>query len=87
MHCIKLIAPKVLILDQERFNRIGSELRSIHTSVILVRPDEHIRGIRVKEWRQVMSSYTGPIDAWKKEPPCLPDDNATVCHIVKNMSS
>jgi hypothetical protein len=80
MHCIKLTSPKVLILDQERLSLVDHELPSIHASTIVVRlSDKHYRNLRkVKEWNQVLASYEGKINAWKKEPPCLPDDDATV---------
>jgi len=80
MHCVKLTSPKVLLLDQERLNLISSELPTLHTSVILVRPasSKHTRGVRVKEFNHVMDSYRGPITVWQKEPTCLPDEHATV---------
>ncbi|KIJ37523.1 hypothetical protein M422DRAFT_33642 [Sphaerobolus stellatus SS14] len=80
MHCVKLTSPKVLILDQERVNLINSELPSLHTSVILVRPTSNkpIRGVRVKEYNHVIASYNGSTSAWQKESACLPDDNATI---------
>lgn len=80
MDCVNLTTPKVLILDSERLDLLYPRLPAIHLSVILVRPasSKPLSGSRVREWSNVMVSYTGPTTAWQKEPETLPDDNATV---------
>ncbi|KAF8509850.1 hypothetical protein BU17DRAFT_55903 [Hysterangium stoloniferum] len=81
LHCITLTSPKVIVLDSERLSVLSSKLPTLHLSVLLVRPDgsyKPVSGVRVKEWNQALSSYTGPIDAWKKEPQILPDDDACI---------
>jgi hypothetical protein len=82
LHCITLSSPKVIVLDIERLNVLSAKLPSLRLSVILVRPPadsfKPVSGVRIKEWNKALSSYTGPIDAWKKEPEIIPEDNAAV---------
>ena len=85
--CILNTDCKVVVVDPERANMLErwvshatSDPESCIRGVLVVRPWEGKReGWKgIKSWDEVMKSYKGETETWKREQACVPEDNACI---------
>ncbi|KAH7093941.1 acetyl-CoA synthetase-like protein [Auriculariales sp. MPI-PUGE-AT-0066] len=88
MHCLTITSAKVIVVDPERAARIAPHLSELRAgAAILVasadggrptgrQPPRLHQGMALFD--AVISQYHGPPEAWRKEPECAIDDDATI---------
>lgn len=91
LHCLALVAAKVVLVDPERAKVLVPHLAALRkgTRVLVARADggaprkDAFRAPRgMASFDGEIDAYRGPLDAWRQEPECTLDDNATIFFTV-----
>ncbi|KZV86854.1 acetyl-CoA synthetase-like protein [Exidia glandulosa HHB12029] len=84
LHCLALVSAKLVIVDPERAKLIAALPQPGRVLVAAADGGAPVQGKPFKVPRGMSSfdgeidKYSGPLDAWRQEPECKLDDNATI---------
>jgi len=83
LHCLTHVSAKAVIVDIERFRLLEPHLGNFGTGrhVLIAGVDAPGKGRHVHSIPSVdddIRHYSGPKEAWRKEPECALDENATI---------
>lgn len=86
VHCLTLISAKLVLVDPQRAKIIATHPHG-KFRVLVARADGKTGAIKVPHgmdvYDEVVEKYKGPVDAWRNEPDCVYEDNATIFFTVR----